>query len=221
MFNDVSKPQSFQEKSLIPGSAAGHIPMKSRLVQPLYKRGFSVVLLDLPGSGGSGLNTNTQVDGGCVFSAETTGSSLQNWDVIMKTWKWTIQDQDLKVLKCGEPFLRTFLRIILRRNLEATVNYPKMVGQVPLFVTKKWEHIWAEDDFESWDPGALWGLGGGGFPDCGKCIACLGFPKPLIVPPWKLADWEKSPIFAPHLMGDAAPWQSTGEEQANRFIFRH
>jgi hypothetical protein len=38
----------------------------------------------------------------------------------------------LKVLKCGEPFLRTFLRIILRRNLEATVNYPKMVGQVPL-----------------------------------------------------------------------------------------
>ena len=106
--------------------------MKSRLVQPLYKRGFSVVLLDLPGSGGSGLNTNTQVDGGCVFSAETTGSSLQYWDVIMKTWKWTIQDQDLKVLKCGEPFLRTFLRIILRRNLEATVNYPKMVGQVPL-----------------------------------------------------------------------------------------
>lgn len=88
----------------------------------------------------------------------------------------------------------------------------------------KWEHkiFWAEDDFESWDPGALWGLGGGGFPDCGKCIACLGFPKnPLIVPPWKLADWERSPIFAPHLMGDAAPWQSTGEEQVNRFIFRH
>ena len=44
----------------------------------------------------------------------------------------------------------------------------------------KWEHnknFWAEDDFESWDPGALWGLGGGGFPDCGKCIASLGFPK--------------------------------------------
>lgn len=32
-----------------------------KLVQPLYKRGFSVVLLDLPGSGGSGLNTNTEV----------------------------------------------------------------------------------------------------------------------------------------------------------------
>eukprot|EP00435_Cladocopium_sp_Y103_P056649 s393_g19.t1 len=31
------------------------------LVRPLYKRGFSVVLLDLPGSGGSSLNTNTQV----------------------------------------------------------------------------------------------------------------------------------------------------------------
>ena len=89
MFNDVwLNPNLSRKNPENSRGAQGAYPHEiGRLVQPLYKRGFSVVLLDLPGSGGSGLNTNTQVDGGCVFSAETTGSSLQNWDVIMKTWK--------------------------------------------------------------------------------------------------------------------------------------
>lgn len=33
-----------------------------RLVRPLYKKGFSVILLDLPGMGGSGCNANITVE---------------------------------------------------------------------------------------------------------------------------------------------------------------
>lgn len=33
-----------------------------RLVRPLYKKGFSVVMLDMPGSGGSAANAELTVD---------------------------------------------------------------------------------------------------------------------------------------------------------------